>query len=420
MKEINITIAIISFLILAMGLIKANIKKSFVSEPLIALVFGIILGPHLLGIINPVTWEDHHEILHQFTRFTLALAVMSSALRLPSDYLKKNVRPYAVVLLGGMLIMLILSSLFYFIAGFDLWESVLLGAILAPTDPVLATAIVSSTFANEHIPLRLRNMITAESASNDGLAFAFVLLPIYMMEAHNLPFVEWITKVFLWQNVGAIIIGGLLGYAVGKAFTFFQKRKAMVTKTLMAVALSFTFFVLTFFSVIGLNGIIGVFAAGIAFQTQIQEEIEIKHEEVQSMMERIFIVPVFIILGAMIPWAAWSEMSVYIWIITPLIIFIRRIPALFALKSLIKIFTIKDTFFAGWFGPIGVAALFYITLIITKYPGHDELWPVVSYAVAASTFIHAVSANPLSEKLYTNSEFNKKLQEKRKKEKNDS
>ena len=49
MKEINILIAIISFLILAMGLIKANIKKSFVSEPLIALFLGIILGPHLLA-----------------------------------------------------------------------------------------------------------------------------------------------------------------------------------------------------------------------------------------------------------------------------------------------------------------------------------------------------------------------------------
>ncbi len=412
MKEINILIAIISFLVLTMGLIKANIKKSFVSEPLIALFLGILLGPYFFGVIDPNSWKEHHEILHQFTRFTLALAVMSSALRLPSDYLKRNIKPYSVVLFGGMLLMIVISSLFYFIAGFGLWESVLLGAILAPTDPVLATAIISSTFANEHIPLRLRNMITAESASNDGLAYAFVLLPITVMEAHDLPFMDWLTEVLLWQNIGAVLFGAGLGFIVGKAFSFFQKRKAMVTKTLLAVALSFTFFVLSFFSVIKMNGIIGVFAAGTVFQMLIQEEMETRHEEVQSMMERIFIVPVFLILGAMIPWSAWMDMNWYLWIITPLIIFIRRIPTLFILKPLIGIFSVKDSFFAGWFGPIGVAAVFYVTLILIKHPGHEHLWPIVSYAVVASTLIHAVTANPISQRLYTNSEFNKKLREK--------
>ncbi len=400
MEEINIIIAIIAFVILSLGLVKANIKRSYVSEPLIALFIGFAIGPEILNIQDVMNWKDPYEIMHQLTRFTLALAVMASALRLPADFIKKNVRPYLVIILGGMLLMLLFSSLAYYLFGFSFWESLLIGAILAPTDPVLATTIVSSNFAYHYIPAKLRNMITAESASNDGLAYAFVLLPVFVMEKKEQPLTGWLTEVLLWENVGAIVLGVVLGYVFGKAFHFFHKRESMVQETLMAVALSFTFLVATFFPAIHMNGIIGVFAAGVVFQTLIGKDIEERHQEVQSMMERIFIVPVFVILGSMIPWAQWKEMPLFIWIITPLIIFLRRIPMLFILKPLIGIFNRKDTVFAGWFGPIGVAALFYITMLLKKYPGHEHLWPIVTYAVVCSTLIHAITANPFSRRFY--------------------
>ena len=409
MEEINIVIAIISFLILGMGLIKANIKRSYLSEPLIALLIGVVTGPQILEVINPFSWKEHHEILHEFTRFTLALAVMASALRLPTNFLRKNLKSYLLILLAGMVLMVILSSLFYFIFGLGFWESLLIGAILAPTDPVLATAIVSSNFAYENIPARLRNMITAESASNDGLAFAFVLLPIVAMGRHDLPLIDWAKNVLLWQNIGAIILGVILGYFTGKAFRFFHKKESMVPKTLMAIALSFTILVTTLFPIIKMNGIIGVFAAGVAFQALVGDEIETRHEEVQSMMERLFIVPVFVIFGAMLPWTGWKEMPLYAWIITPFVIFLRRIPTLFVLKPFLPVFSTKDTFFMGWFGPIGVAALFYVTLLLTRYPGHEQLWPIVAYAVLFSTVIHAVTANPFSRRLYHNQKENSKI-----------
>ena len=399
--EINIIVAIIAFLILSMGLVKANIKQSHLSEPLIAIIAGIIIGPKVLELISPFSWEKPNEILHQFARFTLALAVMASALRLPIDFLKKNTKSFLIILCGGMILMLLLASLLYFIFGLGLWESLLIGAILAPTDPVLATSIIASNFAEENIPVRVRNMITAESASNDGLAYVFVLLPVVAMGKHDLPLGEWAKEILLWQNIGAIILGVGLGYGTGKAFRYFHKKESMVTKSLMAIALAFTFLIATFFPIIKMNGIIGVFAAGIAFQAIVGTEIETRHEEVQSMMERIFIVPVFVIFGAMLPWTDWKEMPLYAWIITPLVIFFRRIPTLFILKPLLPIFPSKDIFFMGWFGPVGVAALFYITMLLTQYPGHEQLWPVVAYAVLFSTFIHAVTANPLSKRLYS-------------------
>ncbi len=396
MEKINFLVSIIAFLILGLGLIKANIKSSYVSEPLIALMAGVLLGPVVLGLEDIGEWNHPFEIMHQLSRLTLAMAVMASALRLPSRFVKRRAKSYLTLLFGGMVLMLVFSSLAFYLAGFSFWESLLAGAILAPTDPVLATTIVSSNFANHYIPAKLRNMLTAESASNDGLAYALVLLPLFVEGSRSLPFADWFTEVLLWENAGAILLGGGMGYLVGRAFRFFHKREFMVPETLMSVALSFTFLIATLFPLIKMNGIIGVFSAGIVFQTLIGEDIEERHQEVQSMMERLFVVPVFVILGFMLPLDGWKEMPASVWIVTPLIIFLRRIPALFILKPLLGIFNRKEIFFMGWFGPIGVAALFYITLLITRYPGHENLWPVITYAVVCSTLIHAVTANPFS------------------------
>ncbi len=401
MVEINVIVAIIAFLILGMGLIKIHIKESILSEPLISIMAGIVIGPEVLGLISPFSWEEPYEILHQFSRFTLALAVMAAALSLPVNFLKKNLRPFLIILIVGMIFMLILSSLLYFIFGLGLLESLLIGAILAPTDPVLATSIVSSNFASKNIPERLRFMITAESASNDGLAFAFVLLPIVVFGKHDFPLIEWAKDVVLWQNIGAIVLGTALGLATGKAFHFFHEKKSMATESLMATALSFTILVATFFPIIKMNGIIGVFAAGIAFEAMIGDDMETRHKEVQSMMKRLFIVPVFLIFGTMLPWSEWNSMPTFAWIITPFVIFFRRIPTLYMIKPFLHVFSRKDIFFMGWFGPIGVAALFYVTLLLTKYPGYEQLWPIIAYAVLFSTFIHAVTANVFSKKLYS-------------------
>jgi len=273
MNELNLIIAVISFLVISLGLIKNYIKRSILSEPLISLVIGILIGPLVFGFADPFTWEKSSEILHESTRYTLALAIMASALRLPADYIQKHARPFAIVLLGGMVLMLILASSFYYLFGIGFWESILLGAILMPTDPVLATTIVSSSYANENIPQRLRNMITAESASNDGLAYLFVLLPIYILEAGEHTLSNWFTDVLLWKILMAIVLGMLIGYAAGWAFRYFRKRDAMEPKTLLAFTLALTFFIDTSFSLIQMNGLIGIFAAGIVFQTLVGKKM---------------------------------------------------------------------------------------------------------------------------------------------------
>jgi len=400
MEEINIIIAVISFLLLSLGLIKKYLELSVFSEPLIALLSGILIGPEFLGLTDPGSWEHPVDILHQSTRFTLSLALMAAALRLPPNFIRKNARPFSVLVLGGMLLMLIFASLFFFVAGFTFPESLLIGAILAPTDPVLATTIVSGFYADRHVPAHMRNMITAESASNDGLAYPFVLLPLVFLSGGKSSFGSWFLDILVVENIGAIILGALTGYLTGTVFLYFDKRKALEIKTLSAVTLSLSFLITASFPIFNLNGIIGVFAAGIIFRILMEEDIGARHERVQSMMERIFIVPVFVLLGMMIPWREWANMGPLIWIITPFVIIFRRLPGLFFLKPFIRIFSLKDVFFAGWFGPVGIAALFYVILVKADYPGYENLWPIVTYAICCSTVLYAFSAYPLTRYFY--------------------
>ena len=137
-----------------------------------ALAGGIIIGPQLLEWFSLPEEKEKYDLIHQATRFTLAMALMSTALRLPTDFFRKNTTTILSILTIGMLLMSVFSGLnFYWFLGLSFLSCMLLGAIVAPNDPVLATTIVSGKIAEKLIPSRVRNLISAESGSNDGLAF---------------------------------------------------------------------------------------------------------------------------------------------------------------------------------------------------------------------------------------------------------
>lgn len=81
-----------------------------------------------------------------------------------------------------MLAMWVVSSgLVYWLMDVDFWVAVLIGAVVTPTDPVLASTIVTGTFAEEHLPGHVRHLLSAESGINDGLAYPFVFLPLLLL-----------------------------------------------------------------------------------------------------------------------------------------------------------------------------------------------------------------------------------------------
>jgi sodium/hydrogen antiporter len=120
---------------------------------------------------------DETLILEQAALVTLGIALVGVALRLPVGYASSNWR-LLVVLLGILmpLMWMVSGLLVYLILGLPFWVSVLVGAIITPTDPAVASSIVAGGVAERKLPSRLRCAISAESGFNDGLALPFVVL----------------------------------------------------------------------------------------------------------------------------------------------------------------------------------------------------------------------------------------------------
>ena len=146
-----------------------------------------------------------------------------------------------------------------------------------------------------------------------------------------------------------------------------------------------------------LNSILAVFMTGIMLKRVLGRQEDIEEEEVQEMMARLFTIPVFVCFGLILPWEQWFSLG---WTAVALIILIllfRRLPFVFFAKPLLKDFKLKDIAFVGWFGPIGVAALYYCFYTYERL--HVEhIWTLTSLVVFGSVIAHGLSAFPLLKK----------------------
>ncbi len=283
----------------------------------------------------------------------------------------------------------------------SLLESCLIGAIITPTDPVVASTIVSGEKAKKFLPARIRNTISLESGVNDGLVYPLILLLLVLItNEQNLQ--DWFLKDLLF----ATVLCGFLAFGSGKLFGKLMHRAHvngwMTTKAVLPFSLALAFLLLSGFNAIGMNGIFSVFIGGLAFSSEISENETIQEERIQESMDRIFTMPVFFIFGLLLPWKEWFDLGIWtsLTLILAIILF-RRIPGFLLILKAAPQFKskFKDQLLLGWFGPIGVAALYYAVLTFEKTKD-ENAWIITSLVVMASTVIHGLSSLAFSKWYY--------------------
>ena len=228
MDQLNAALAAVGGLLLVLAVIAGFIKKRWsLSEPVVALLFGVLVGPDVLGVLDLGSWGVGEErLLEEAARLTLAVALVGVALRLPEGYPLRNWRSLAVLLGLVMPLMWLASGLLvYLILGVPFLVALLVGAVVTPTDPVVANSIVTGDVAEENLPERTRNVLSAESGANDGLSLLLLLLPVLLLtrpagEAVS----EWLTRTLLWEVLGAVAFGAILGYAAGRLLEKAEER----------------------------------------------------------------------------------------------------------------------------------------------------------------------------------------------------
>ncbi|QCF26806.1 cation:proton antiporter [Hydrocarboniclastica marina] len=402
MDQLNLALAAVGIVVIVLGLLSQPLNRSVFSLPLMAFLFGVSIGPVGLGLLDVDQWGDPVRIMEEGARLTLGISLMGIALRIPRAYIFTHWRTFVVLLGLGMPLMFLVSSLLvYWLLGVPLLLAMLVGAAICPTDPVVSSSMVTGSLAKASLPGRFRHTLSAESGANDGLAYLLVLLPMLLLSAKDTStaWSEWLTHALLWEVGGAIIFGVLTGWLFGQALQWAERNKTIDHASFLAATLALTVLVLGVGKLIGTDSLLAVFAAGIAFDQVVGGSERAEEGSVQESVNLFFTLPIFVLFGLMIPVAQWFELGWPGVALAVLVLLLRRLPVLLLLRPLMPRWReMRMALTAGYFGPIGISALFYAMMIDSR-AGHDIAWTVGSLVVCASLFAHGMGAAP-GAKLY--------------------
>jgi sodium/hydrogen antiporter len=403
LNALYVSLAAVGGLLLLLGMLGGLLKeRTPVSEPLIALLAGVLIGPAALGLLDLADLGDQALILEEAALVTLGVALVGVALRLPVGYSRRNWR-LLFVLLGIVMPLMWIAGGFltYLILGVPFWVAVLIGAIVTPTDPVVASSIVAGGVAERNLPAKLRHAISSESGYNDGLALPFVVLPVLVLtEPPGEAIGHWLTHTVLLEIVAGAALAALMGYLAGRTLRWAEWKETMERTSLLTISLALSLSVLGVTELLHLNAVLAAFVAGIVFNFAGSSDAKESQEEIQEAISRFFDLPIFVLLGMALPWQGWLDLGWRGPLLVVAVLLLRRLPAVLALRPLLGPLRgqAKDILFLGWFGPIGAAALYYAAFSLRE-TGIEKAWVVGSLVICASVLVHGVTATPLT-KLY--------------------
>ncbi|KAJ1669403.1 hypothetical protein GGF38_002283 [Coemansia sp. RSA 25] len=299
---------------------------------------------------------------------------------------------------------LISAAVFKFMFSISFVHALAIGACVAPTDPVLANAILKGMFAESHVPLRLRNILTAESGANDGLGYPFLFFALYLMRLGGGKAIgTWFYSTWVYQVALSIIIGSVTGYVCRKALRYAETAGWVDKESFLSSSITLALLLVGVCTIVGTDDILCCFVAGNSFTWDDWFRVETEDTGLQETMNGLVSMSFFIYFGTIIPWPLYTGiLSPWrIFLAVVLIMVLRRLPVIMASYKLIPaIRTWQDALFAGWFGPIGVSAVFYSIETIKQLNMYEDsnggrvailVYPIVCAVVFGSVLVHGVT-----------------------------
>jgi sodium/hydrogen antiporter len=391
MSTLDLLLVAVGLLGLVVAALSARIRQLPLSEPLLALAAGVVLGPQVLGIIELPSITSDHATLHEASRVLLAISVMGVALRYPFAAVRAQWRGVTVLLLVALPAMALVSTgLSMWILGTSFAAALLIGTAVCPTDPVLASSVVTGEQAEEDLPDHDRQLLSLESGANDGLALPLVLVAIAVAGPLTGTHAALETA---WQVLGAIVFGVVAGAAAGKALHFGEEHGATEHGPILLFTIVLALLVLGVSGLLELDGVLAVFAAGLAFNLVSAGSERRMEVSIDEVVNRFATLPFFLALGVMLPWPEWRELGWPVVLLAVAVLLLRRLPVLFALMRPLHL-PGPGAAYLGWFGPVGVAAIFYLTMEAQRLGVRPDVLAAGTMIVVASTVAHGLTAAP--------------------------
>lgn len=413
---------IIGLLFVAMALGGSVLKKLPLTTAVLYLGIGFGLGPYGVGLLDLDPLAES-ALLERLTEVAAIVSLFTAGLKLRVDFRDRAWLVPVRLAFGSMAVTVGLIAVVAWLGlGLPLGAAILLGAILAPTDPVLASDVQVTDPQDRD---RLRFSLTGEAGLNDGTAFPFVMLGLGVLGLHELGTWgwRWVAVDVVWAVGAGLAIGGLLGVVVARLVVYLRRTHQEAVGldeflTLGLIALSYGAALL-----IHSYGFLAVFAAGLALRAierretgpefdaamvRVQdgaEETETHPETApvhmaqavlgfNERLERIGEVIIVVLVGSLLGTVSltWDAL----WFVPLLLLVVRPLAAMIGLRG--AAVDRPQRRLIGWFGIRGIGSLYYLFYAIEHGLGESaarEIMALTFAAVAVSVVVHGVSVTPL-------------------------
>jgi NhaP-type Na+/H+ or K+/H+ antiporter len=415
---------IIGALLTTAALSGTLLKRLPLSITMFYLVAGYALGPGGLDLISihPI---KHAVLLERLAEVAVLISLFAVGLKLGLPLSNKAWHMPLRLAVISMTLTIAMISLVGMALGLPVGAAILLGAILAPTDPVLASDIQVIEAGDRD---RLRFCLSGEGALNDGAAFPFVMLGMGLLGLHELGAWgwRWFALDVLWSIAGGLLIGGALGASIGRLVVYLRschKESIGLDEFLALGLIAFTYGLAV---ISHASGFLAVFAAGLALQrvgkstqkipatavgtagllSKKEEEKLATHSdyasaylmhEVQGFnerLERIAEVALVLIIGAMLSDTYFSGTAV--WVLLLLFLVVRPLSVWLGLMG--SPISGDQRTLISWFGIRGIGSIYYVMYAINHGLPHALAEDIMGYTliiVATSIVLHGISVTPL-------------------------
>jgi sodium/hydrogen antiporter len=388
-------------IVAAIGALSHERERAFSAAVVyLGLGFAAAIAVEVLDLAWFDPLEDP-EVVERVAELAVIVALFATGLKLDRPFERRAWSGVARLLAIAMPLTILGVVLFGTqAAGLSLGAAVVLGAVLAPTDPVLAgdVGVGPPGDEEEHEP---NFSITGEAGLNDGLAFPFLFLGLFVLEPGGTSWLgEWLLADVVYAIGAGAAIGAGLGYLFAAAVVRLRDRRLLATAFDAWLAVPAVLLIYAATELLGAYGFIAAFVGGLAFRRyEHGHDYNRRVHEGAEVAEKFGELAAILLLGSMISLAGLEAPGVAGWALVVLLIGVIR-PVAVLLAFVGSRLPRGERLFMAWFGVRGIGSLYYVAVAVGS--GHlvggaasAVAWTAIG-AVVVSIVVHGITAAPFS------------------------
>ena len=388
MSDLVLGMALIAVVLMVSALASGLIERAPLSFPMIFLGLGLLLGAGGLGAIDIA---PHNPVLETVAIVSLSLVLFLDAVNLQVDELRSDWRvPMLALGPGTLLIIALVAAAAYLLIGTTPLQSLLLGAILASTDPVVLRDVVR----DERIPRSVRRALSVEAGMNDIVVLPIVLILIALLRAEVGGALDWLRflgELLVLSPLAGLLVGGAGAWLMGRADARWGIRREY--QALYGIGLVLASYAAG--QAVHGDGFLAAFFGGLAvtiFNVSLCDCF-LEYGEVTAEMAMLL---AFVLFGAVLSTLLGTVALIPALALAFLALGLAR-PLSLGLVLQRATMSNAARAFIGWFGPRGLNSLLLALLAVQAgVPGAEGLLAVAGVVVLVSVVLHGASATPLS------------------------